>query len=70
MSCKSTPTPVDLGTLAGAVDCVLHNFAVSMNVVLVLAEMTTNRVIYVPCNVSAANDDVRPSYRGIFGIVV
>ena len=69
-SCKSTPTPVDSGTLAGAVDCVPHSFAVSMNVIFVLAKMTANKVILVLRNLGAAHDDVRSTHRGIFGNVV
>ena len=69
-SCKPTPTPVDSGTLAGAVDCVPHSFAVSMNVIFVLAKMTENKVDLVLRNLGAAHDDVRSTHRGIFGNVV
>ena len=69
-SCKLTPTPVDSGTLAGAVDCVLQSFAASMNVIFVLAKMTANKVDLVLRNLGAAHDDVRSTHRGIFGNVV
>ena len=47
-----------------------HSFAVSMNVIFVLAKMTANKVILVLRNLGAADDDVRSTYRGIFGNVV
>ena len=48
-----------------------HSFAVSMNVIFVLAKMTANKVALVLRNLSAANDDVRSTHaRGIFGNVV
>ena len=49
-----------------------HSFAVSMNVIFVLAnKMTANKVVLVLLrNLGAANDDVRSTHRGIFGNVV
>ena len=47
-----------------------HSFAVSMNVIFVLAKMTENKVDLVLRNLGAAHDDVRSTHRGIFGNVV